>query len=112
MCQEVFLAAIYFVIICLANILFLKLVMNLVQRFLLFTKMKKILKTFPSSFSSLLICFYFLLDESAKVNYSLVKNYVSSEDLLIVGNFYDFLVKRKKGENRVFFALLKDQYFP
>jgi hypothetical protein len=112
MCTELILAVLYFFILFFVNFFLYKLLKNYFQNILYLLKIKNIFTIYKNQDLSFLSLLYF----SENLNYRiLLKNSISlndSKDIILIGNSYKFLQKRKNNDNSInyYLELLKQQY--
>jgi hypothetical protein len=129
MCTELILAFIYFITIFLVNYFLLQLLKNNIETISYLLKIENLLTYYSSTEQKNL--FYYLIQFKKKIKtvqmFYYLNGLLETEDLLIIGNTYKFLVKNakkenvslmvsEKNENKAFFAnklyfrLLENQY--
>ena len=129
MCTELILAFIYFITIFLVNYFLLQLLKNNIETISYLLKIENLLTYYSSTQQKNL--FYYLIQFKKKIKtvqmFYYLNGLLETEDLLIIGNTYKFLVKNakkenislmasEKNENKAFFAnklyfrLLENQY--
>ena len=129
MCTELILAFIYFITIFLVNYFLLQLLKNNIETISYLLKIENLLTYYSSTQQKNL--FYYLIQFKKKIKtvqmFYYLNGLLETEDILIIGNTYKFLVKNakkenislmasEKNENKAFFAnklyfrLLENQY--
>jgi len=118
MCTELLLALIYFVTIFAVNFFLYKLLTTYVKNIFSLLKMKNILNTFPGEEKTIFSLLSLYSKNPSKNRSMLLRlpNLVTSQDVLILGNIYRFLLseKQKPEENKnsstFYLQLLENQY--
>ena len=112
MCTELFLAIIYFLTIFVVNFFLLKLLINYISNFLYLLKLKTILDSYPKEKISFLANIY-LYSKNQNFNSKLIPIFsqlISTKDVILIGNFYNFLFENLNQTNSYYFQLLRNQY--
>jgi hypothetical protein len=118
MCTELLLALIYFVTIFAVNFFLYKLLTTYVKNIFSLLKMKNIFNTFPGEEKTIFSLLSLYSKNPSKNRSMLLRlpNLVTSQDVLILGNIYRFLLseKQKPEENKnsstFYLQLLENQY--
>ena len=129
MCTELILAFIYFITIFLVNYFLFQLLKKNVEIIFYLLKIKNLLTQYSNTKGKNL--FYYLIQIKKKVKtvqiFFYLNGLLETEDLLIIGNTYKFLLKNTKKDNislnfsekndnksffanRLYFSLLQNQY--
>ena len=129
MCTELILAFIYFITIFLVNYFLFQLLKKNVEIIFYLLKVENLLNQYSSTKQKNL--FYYLIQLKKKVKtvqmFYYLNGLLETEDLLIIGNTYQFLLKNTKRDNvsltiseknenqsffanRLYFSLLQNQY--
>jgi len=118
MCTELLLALIYFGTIFAVNFFLYKLLTTYVKNIFSLLKMKNIFNTFPGEEKTIFSLLSLYSKNPSKNRSMLLRlpNVVTSQDVLILGNIYRFLLseKQKPEENKnsstFYLQLLENQY--
>lgn len=129
MCTELILAFIYFITIFFVNYFLFQLLKKNVEIIFYLLKIKNVLTQYSNTKGKSL--FYYLIQIKKKVKtvqiFFYLNGLLETEDLLIIGNTYKFLLKNTKKDNislnfsekndnksffanRLYFSLLQNQY--
>ena len=129
MCTELILAFIYFITIFLVNYFLFQLLQKNIEIIFYLLKIENLLNQYSSTEHKTL--FYYLIQLKKKVKtvqmFFYLNGLLETEDLLIIGNTYKFLLKNTKKDNvsltlaeknetksffanRLYFTLLQNQY--
>jgi hypothetical protein len=107
MCNELFLALIYFTTIIIVNFFLLKLLKISFENLVSFAKTKNLLNSFKIKNHKLLNFLLFSLYNEKKINVSYLNELLSTKDILIIGYTYNYLLKNQKEEFKENFAFQK-----
>jgi hypothetical protein len=107
MCNELFLALIYFTTIIIVNFFLLKLLKISFENLVSFAKTKNLLNSFKIKNYKLLNFLLFSLYNEKKINVSYLNELLSTKDILIIGYTYNYLLKNQKEEFKENFAFQK-----
>ncbi len=92
MCNELFLALIYFTTIIIVNFFLLKLLKISFENLVSFAKTKNLLNSFKIKNYKLLNFLLFSLYNEKKINVSYLNELLSTKDILIIGYTYNYLL--------------------
>ena len=113
MCNEFFLACLYFVIILFINFFLYKLLKSYLRNIFIFSKIKRILKVYSNN--DFFIKLYQYSNKEFRNEQTLVNLQSLNDkeiDTLIIGNIYKYIANNNQGlrTNDYYFQLLTTQY--